>query len=179
MLCASGCLFPGCRFFIMMFGVLFQCTVDGNAVSSQLGFLFQFLWCSQTGDHPQEEIAKFGYMPERKVQHFKNPPIFWQLAGTHCLNVVISEKKFLKIWQVFSPTKIPLYPITLHLFLEDLNRKLQLTWNMSITIGSFLPQADYCAPVKLVSWWILFWNVHYMNQSGFCGTFNIHVWNAQ
>jgi hypothetical protein len=32
---------------------------------------------SHTGDHPQEEFAKFGlgYSPKRKLGYFRNPPI--------------------------------------------------------------------------------------------------------
>jgi hypothetical protein len=29
------------------------------------------LWCSQTGDHPQEDLAKFGHIPHVKVEKFK------------------------------------------------------------------------------------------------------------
>jgi hypothetical protein len=29
-----------------------------------------------TGDHPQEELAKFGYRSERKVEQFKNHAIY-------------------------------------------------------------------------------------------------------
>jgi hypothetical protein len=29
---------------------------------------------------------------QKKVENFENPAIFWQLAGTYCLNMVISEK---------------------------------------------------------------------------------------
>jgi len=28
----------------------------------------QLLWCSQTGDHPQEDLAKFGYRPDVEVE---------------------------------------------------------------------------------------------------------------
>jgi hypothetical protein len=51
------------------------------------------LWCSHTGNHPHEELAKFGYRWWlRKVENFKNPAIFWQLVGTNCLNMTIPEK---------------------------------------------------------------------------------------
>ncbi len=40
--------------------------------------------------NPEEELAKFGYRPERNVSNFKKPPVFWQLIGTHWLNMVIS-----------------------------------------------------------------------------------------
>jgi len=36
-----------------------------------LFFFMQFLWYSYTGDHPQEELAKFGYGSERKVEKCK------------------------------------------------------------------------------------------------------------
>jgi hypothetical protein len=52
------------------------------------------LWCRHTGDHPQEEIAKFSYRQESKVENFKkifkDPAIFWRPAGTYCLNMTIS-----------------------------------------------------------------------------------------
>jgi len=43
--------------------------------------------------HPQEELAKFGYKSERKIENFKNVAIFLQASGTYCLNMVISRKK--------------------------------------------------------------------------------------
>jgi hypothetical protein len=49
------------------------------------------LWCSHTGHHPQEELAKFDYKSERKVEIFKNPTIVLQPAGTCCQNIVIWE----------------------------------------------------------------------------------------
>jgi hypothetical protein len=51
------------------------------------GFFFLFfsiLWCNHTDNHPQEELAKFGYNSERKVEIFKNCTTFWQLIGTYC-----------------------------------------------------------------------------------------------
>jgi len=38
-----------------------------------------------TGDHPQEELAKFGYRSERKVEQFKNHAIFifWNLLSKY------------------------------------------------------------------------------------------------
>jgi hypothetical protein len=50
-----------------------------------------------TGNHAQEELAKFGYRSERKVENFENPSIFWHPLKTYCLNMTISGKKnFLK-----------------------------------------------------------------------------------
>jgi hypothetical protein len=50
-----------------------------------------FFLCSHNGDHPQEELAKFGYRSERKVEKSKNPAIIWQPAETYCPNMAISE----------------------------------------------------------------------------------------
>jgi hypothetical protein len=57
-----------------------------------LRFLFSILWCSHTGYHSQEELARFGYRSERKVEKFKNTTIFSWPAGIYSLNKVISEK---------------------------------------------------------------------------------------
>jgi hypothetical protein len=44
-----------------------------------------------TGNNPQRELAKIGYISEKKkTGQFKNPAIFWQPAGTCCLNMEIS-----------------------------------------------------------------------------------------
>jgi hypothetical protein len=43
-----------------------------------------FFLCSPTGDHSQEDLAKFGNRPEMKVENFKNPFVFWLLAKTCC-----------------------------------------------------------------------------------------------
>jgi hypothetical protein len=58
--------------------------------SPPTGFFLSILLCNHTGNHPQEELAKFGYRSERKVKKFKNPAIIWQpAAGTYCLDMVI------------------------------------------------------------------------------------------
>ncbi len=73
-------------------------------------FLYAVLCCSDTGNHPQEELAKFGYLSERKVENFKNPTIFQQLfAETYCLNMASSEKTFsLGNFGTFFPQKFTL-----------------------------------------------------------------------
>ncbi len=55
---------------------------------------FSILWHSHTCNHPQEELAKFGYTSERKVKKFKNHTLFWRL------NMAISEEQFLEIWRL-------------------------------------------------------------------------------
>jgi hypothetical protein len=41
----------------------------------------------------REELAEFGYKSERNEEKLKNPAMFWWPAGTHCLNMLISERK--------------------------------------------------------------------------------------
>jgi hypothetical protein len=46
-------------------------------------FFSSILWCCQTGNHPQEDLAKFGYIPNMKVEKFKKPSYilaaYWRL----------------------------------------------------------------------------------------------------
>jgi hypothetical protein len=60
-------------------------------------FFLSILSCSYIGNHPQEGLAKFGYRSKRKVENNKNCAIFWWLARTYCLNMVISEFFFLPL----------------------------------------------------------------------------------
>lgn len=62
-------------------------------------FLFSILWGRWIGDHPQDNLAIFGYWAERKVEKSWNPTIFWQNAGTYDLNLAISKKILFKIWE--------------------------------------------------------------------------------
>jgi len=65
---------------------------------------FPILWCSHTSDHPQEELAKFGYsLLERKVENFQNPSIFWRPAGTYCLNRVTLDKSIPQNMAILAP----------------------------------------------------------------------------
>ncbi len=54
---------------------------------------FPILLCNHTGDCPEEELAKFGYKSERKVEKFKNPAIFLQPAGNYFLLVALFSQK--------------------------------------------------------------------------------------
>lgn len=58
---------------------------------SQPGVFFQF--CGGTIDHQQEDLTKFVYRAERKVQIFWHPTIFWRHARIFSLNLAISEKR--------------------------------------------------------------------------------------
>jgi hypothetical protein len=45
-------------------------------------FFFPLVFlCSPTGDHSQEDLAKFGNRPDMKVENFKNPVVFWLCIG--------------------------------------------------------------------------------------------------
>jgi hypothetical protein len=40
------------------------------------GVSFSSYWCNETGNHPQEYLVKFGYIPDMTVEIFMNPFIF-------------------------------------------------------------------------------------------------------
>jgi len=44
-------------------------------------FIFQFCDVAKTGNHPQEDVAKFGYSSAMKADNFQSPFIFWLPAG--------------------------------------------------------------------------------------------------
>jgi hypothetical protein len=46
----------------------FACNCPKSMNSGARGFLFPIVWCSQTGDHPHEDLAQFGYGPGMKVR---------------------------------------------------------------------------------------------------------------
>jgi hypothetical protein len=61
-------------------------------IDVQPGFFFQF--CDEATlaiNHPQEELAKFCYKWDWKVEKLKYPVILLLLFGTHCPNMTISE----------------------------------------------------------------------------------------
>jgi hypothetical protein len=75
---------------------------------------------SQIGDnHPQEELAKFGYMSKRKVEKFKNLAIFWRPAGWNLLSKYGDFRNhFLEIW-----------PLTLMHSFSQKSFCMSLHWN--------------------------------------------------
>ncbi len=66
---------------------------------------FSNLWGRWVNDHPQEDLAKFGYRSERKVEMFRNYVIFWWYARIYCPNMAISEIKSnscnVELWAIF------------------------------------------------------------------------------
>ncbi len=43
---------------------------------SQSGFLLRILWWIQNGDHPENNLTKFGYRLDMKVEKKQDPPMF-------------------------------------------------------------------------------------------------------
>jgi hypothetical protein len=64
------------------------------------------LQCSHTSSHPQQELAKFGYWSERKVEFFIR--ILLNILEPICLNMAISDLFSLKSgdFDAFFCTKI-------------------------------------------------------------------------
>jgi hypothetical protein len=55
----------------------------------ETGELAKKMRFSQTGDHSQENLAKFGYRSGMKIKNiFTSFLFFWLLAGTCCRNLV-------------------------------------------------------------------------------------------
>jgi hypothetical protein len=57
---------------------------------SQSGFLLRILWCIQNGDHPENNLAKFGYRLDMKVEK-KNRILLcsWLRMRTYHKNLAI------------------------------------------------------------------------------------------
>jgi hypothetical protein len=49
----------------------------------------------RTGNLHKENLAKFGYKSEKKVETFWNPTMYWRRAGTYSL------KTFLEMWRIW------------------------------------------------------------------------------
>jgi len=69
-------------------------------LSKRSRFIFLQLYdVSQTNDHPQEDLAKFGYRKDVKVKHFSGP--FYILAT--CWNLLLQKFGnfyFFQIWHI-------------------------------------------------------------------------------
>jgi hypothetical protein len=73
---------------------------------------FSILWCSWSGDHPWDDLARFGYILDMKVEQKKSKilPYSWLL-----MEVIIKIWRFriifFKIWRigVISSMKMSLY----------------------------------------------------------------------
>jgi hypothetical protein len=47
------------------------------------------LWCSQSDDHPENNLAKFGYIPDMKVNRNRSLLYSWLLTETYHENLMI------------------------------------------------------------------------------------------
>ncbi len=61
------------------------------------------LWCSQTGDHPQEDLAKFGHIPHVKVEKFKICLYFGYMMEPDVESWRLIFLFFL-LWSLFQPS---------------------------------------------------------------------------
>jgi hypothetical protein len=74
----------------------------------EAGFLLRILWCSQSGDHPENNLAKFGYMLDMRVAKNQIPSVFlatdlnltWKSGDYLKKNFKKKKKKIFKIWQI-------------------------------------------------------------------------------
>ncbi len=79
-------------FFGLNFAEFFQHEKNEKIKHWKAGFLLRILWCSQSGNHPQNNLAKFGYILNMKVQKKKkkqNASMFLATTTTYHKNLVI------------------------------------------------------------------------------------------
>jgi hypothetical protein len=85
-------------FFLDTFFCLFVCkewsapslwqTIKLSTMSKSVFLFHPILWCCHNGDHPQGDLATFGYRPAMKVEkNYKNPFVSWLLVWTMCRNI--------------------------------------------------------------------------------------------
>ncbi len=66
---------PNCLSFLSKVAFLEQC------------FFLSILWCSQNGNDPQQDLAKFGYKIHMKLKKFKHPSIFVATCLNQCIEI--------------------------------------------------------------------------------------------
>jgi hypothetical protein len=49
---------------------------------NQMVFFFSILWCSQSGNHPSKDLAKFGYKIDMKIKKFNYLSILFEYLYT-------------------------------------------------------------------------------------------------
>jgi hypothetical protein len=67
------------------------------------GLFLPILWCSHTGNHPQEELAKFGYSSERTEEKLRILLYFVVMLEAYCPNMANFHQMFYKFcfWQIW------------------------------------------------------------------------------
>jgi hypothetical protein len=103
-----------------------------NTMGTQIDF--SHLWGRWVDDHPQEDLAKFGYRSERKVEMFRNYVIFWWYARIYCPNMAISEIKSnscnVELWAIFSKITLHICHIGLFFGHQDVKNKSTDWWEL-------------------------------------------------
>jgi hypothetical protein len=66
---------PNCLSFLSKVAFLEQC------------FFLSILWCSQNGNDPHEDLAKFGFKIHTKVKNLKHPSIFVATCLNQCIEI--------------------------------------------------------------------------------------------
>jgi hypothetical protein len=72
------------------------------------GFFKRILWCSQSGDRSQNNLAKFGYMLDVRVEKRKGI-VLYSLEFIIKIWWFAKNKKIFKIWQFYHQSKC-VYP---------------------------------------------------------------------
>ncbi len=76
-------------------------------------FFFFFppiLWCKWNGDHPEEDLAKFGYRSAKKLDFFWKTPYKLATWRTRGLNVALSTPFSLQIWRLWGEFFPKIFP---------------------------------------------------------------------
>jgi hypothetical protein len=111
----------------------------------------------QNGDLPQEELAKFGYSSQIKVEKFKKPRIVWWLAETPLSKYGKFKLLFpLKIWRrrhSFSTKKTLCCTLSPNCFSENLSEFLNFKSTskfalIHLNITVFFTNSDFVVLVK-------------------------------
>jgi hypothetical protein len=68
------------------------------------------VWCSQIGDHPHKDLAKFGYGPGMKVKKFKRILLYFGdliffLLKSDVLWPFVCYRNPLQMWKLFFQVK--------------------------------------------------------------------------
>ncbi len=101
-----------------------------------------------TGNHPWEELAKFGYRSERKVEKFKNPAIFWQPAGICCINMVTLALFFSP--ESFVRAALKFFWVTNLQYFASLKRCRNCSTTFAITFHICQSMMNFTIPIF---WW--------------------------
>jgi hypothetical protein len=75
-----------------------QVDISRSGVGVGAGFLLRILWCSQSGDHNENNLAKFDYILNMKVRKSQNSFIFLAIYWNLLKKSDDVELLFFEIW---------------------------------------------------------------------------------